>query len=208
MTMTKTILLLPLAASLLLGTAAFAQGQMNDRQMPQNGMQNGMMHTTMSPRQSMAGGMPIDQETSINGIQAACTGVGDMAENRARWNSYPVKLVVAGNRGQFYAGEHVSISSRNGRHVAEMTCNGPWVLMRLQPGNYRATVDLPGHGTKQISFTAPARGQHEVTVHFAANDVDMGRDRNRAIETDYRRPQPKPMNDDRMMAPNSGPQQH
>jgi len=55
--MTKTTLLIPLAASLMLGTAAFAQ-------------------SNMDPRQSTHGGMAIDQETSVNGIPAACTGVG------------------------------------------------------------------------------------------------------------------------------------
>jgi hypothetical protein len=179
--MTRTTLLIPLAASLMLGTAAFAQTS---------------MQSSMDPRQSAAGGMPIDQETSINGIQAACTGVGDSAEDSARWSSYPVKLVVAGDHGQYYAGEHVSISGRRGQQVADMTCNGPWVLMRLEPGAYRATVDLPGHAAKTISFTAPASGQHEVTVHFASNDEDFGgRNEHRATETNYTQPRSKPMND-------------
>ena len=212
--MIRTTLLIPLAASLMLGTAAYAQDQQtNGQQMPQqqpapqndmqndmqnhmqHGMQKGMMmNGMMDPRQSTAGGMPIDQETSVNGIEAACTGVGDQQENRARWSSYTVKLVVAGDRGQYYAGEHVSVTGRDGRPVADMTCNGPWVLMKLEPGAYKATVDLPGHAAKTISFTAPASGQHEVTVHFASTDEDLGgRKEYRATDTDYQQPQAKPM---------------
>jgi hypothetical protein len=217
--MIRTTLLIPLAASLMLGTAAYAQDQQtNGQQMPQqqpapqndmqndmqnhmqHGMQKGMMmNGMMDPRQSTAGGMPIDQETSVNGIEAACTGVGDQQENRARWSSYPVKLVVAGDRGQYYAGEHVSVTGRDGRPVADMTCNGPWVLMKLEPGAYKATVDLPGHAAKTISFTAPASGQHEVTVHFASTDEDLGgRKEYRATDTDYQQPQAKPMGDTTM----------
>jgi len=228
--MKKTTLLLPMAASLMLGasfaTAAYAQDQMqtqpprepvydqdgapppqpmmqntampqSDMNRPAPGMNNATMYDNgngMDPRQSSMGGMPIDQETSINGIQAACTGVGNEAENKARWSAYPVKLVVAGDHGQFYAGENVSVM-QGGRQIASMTCNGPWVLMKLQPGSYRARVALPGHAAKTVSFTAPSGGQREVTVHFASTGEDMATPRNdyRATPTDYQRPQSKPM---------------
>jgi hypothetical protein len=178
--MTKTTFLIPLAASLMLGTAAFAQS-------------NGM-----DPRQSTNGGMPIDQETSINGIQAACTGVGDQQENSARWSAYPVKVVVSGTGGQFFAGETVSITKRDGGQVAQMTCNAPWVLMKLEPGAYHATVDLPGHPAKTVAFTAPARGQREVNVVYAgakeaSDQTAAPRDRYRATDTSFQKPQAKPM---------------
>ena len=176
--MTRTTLLIPLAASLMLGTAAFAQSD---------------------PHQSSNGGMPIDQETSVNGIPAACTGVGDQQENNARWSAYPVKVVVSGTGHQFFAGETVSIARSDGTQVAQMTCNAPWVLMKLEPGNYHATVDLPGHGAKSVAFTAPSRGQREVNVVYTgaqeASDQSMTpRDQHRAMDTDYMQPQAKPQN--------------
>ncbi|HVZ13798.1 MAG TPA: hypothetical protein VG894_04995, partial [Bauldia sp.] len=197
-------LLLPLSAALMLGSAAYAQSDTNNQP---NGLNDATMYNSsaqqMDPRQSAMGGMPIDQETSVNGIQAACTGVGDQEENKARWASYPVKLVVAGDHGQYYAGEHVSVT-RRGQQVAAMTCNGPWVLMRLQPGAYHATVELPGHAAKNIAFTAPARGQHEVTVHFASTDEDLGgRDKYRATQTSYQR-----QNNNSGVMMNSGPNEN
>jgi hypothetical protein len=176
--MRTTTLLLPLAASLMLGTAAFAQ-------------------SSMDPKQSTNGGMPIDQETSVNGIQAACTGVGDQQENSARWSAYPVKVVVSGTGHQFFAGETVSITKSGGEQVAQMTCNAPWVLMKLEPGAYHATVDLPGHPAKTVAFTAPSRGQREVNVVYAgqqeASDQTSGtRDEHRAMDTSFTQPQPKP----------------
>jgi hypothetical protein len=228
-TMTKTTLLIPLAASLMLGTAAFAQDQnqqvnpapandqMNQQQqpndeqmqrqtMPESGMQampqGGAMQNTaqtsaMNPTQSTKGGMPVDQETSVNGIQAACTGVGDQQENNARWSQYPVKVVVSGTNHQFFAGETVSVAKSDGTQVAQMTCNAPWVLMKLQPGSYHATVDLPGHPAKTVAFTAPSRGQREVNVVYAgaqeaSDETAAPRDQHRATETNYQQPQAKP----------------
>lgn len=224
--MTKTTLLLPLAASLMLGTAAFAQDQspsppqnqpmnsapandqMNQQQptqpmpqqqaAPQSDMQGGaIQNASADARQSTAGGMPIDQETSVNGIQAACTGVGDQQENSARWSAYPVKVVVSGTGHQFFAGETVSITKSDGGQVAQMTCNAPWVLMKLDPGSYHATVDLPGHPTKTVAFTAPSSGQREVNVVYtgaqeASDQTTAPRDQYRATETDYQQPQAKP----------------
>ncbi|HEY8947802.1 MAG TPA: hypothetical protein VIM56_02835 [Rhizomicrobium sp.] len=204
--MKKTTLLIPLAASLMLGTAAFAQDQSqpandqmnqppNDQQMQQ---QSGTMQNVgMDPRQSSNGGMPIDQETSVNGIQAACTGVGDQQENSARWSAYPVKVVVSGTGHQFFAGETVSITGSDGQQVAQMTCNAPWVLMKLQPGAYHATVNLPGHPAKTVAFTAPARGQREVNVVYAgqqeaSDQTSAPADQHRAMDTSYTQPQPKP----------------
>lgn len=207
--MNKTTLLLPLAASLMLGTAAFAQDQgqpapANDPQMSQStqapsDMQSAPQGGTMQnmsmgdPRQSTNGGMPIDQETTVNGIQAACTGVGDQQENNARWRQYPVKVVLSGTGHQFFAGETVSVTKGDGTQVAQMTCNGPWVLMKLEPGAYHATVDLPGHPAKTVAFTAPSRGQREVNVVYTgaqetSDQTSAPADQHRATETNYQQP--------------------
>jgi hypothetical protein len=141
--------------------------------------------------------MPIDQETSVNGIQAACTGVGDQQENSARWSAYPVKVVVSGSGHQFFAGETVSVTRSDGSKVAQMTCNAPWVLMKLEPGAYHATVDLPGHPAKTVAFTAPSRGQREVNVVYAgqqeaSDQTSAPADQHRAMDTSYTQPSPKP----------------
>ncbi|HEY2034672.1 MAG TPA: hypothetical protein VGH02_13390 [Rhizomicrobium sp.] len=198
--MTRTTLLLPLAASLMLGTAAFAQEQPSNQPMPQQQaappMQNDMAQA--DPRQSTKGGMPIDQETSVNGIPAACTGVADETENRARWGAYPVKIVLSGTTHQYFSGETVSVARSDGTQLAQMTCNGPWVLMKLEPGSYHATVDLPGHPTKTVAFTAPARGQREVNVVYTgaqetSDQTSAPRDQNRATSAGFIQPQSKPI---------------
>ena len=199
--MRTSTLLIPLAASLMLGTAAFAQDQSSGQPMPQQQAapdNSAMQNMRMDPKQSSNGGMPIDQETSVNGIQAACTGVGDQQENNARWSQYPVKVVVSGTGHQFFAGETVSITKSGGEQVAQMTCNAPWVLMKLEPGAYHATVDLPGHPTKTVAFNAPSSGQREVNVVYAgqqeaSDQTSAPRDEHRAMDTSFTQPQAKPM---------------
>ena len=156
-----------------------------------------MQNTSMGdPRQSTNGGMAIDQETTVDGIQAACTGVGDQQENSSRWRQYPVKIVVSGTNHQFFAGETVSVTKSDGTQVAQMTCNAPWVLMKLDPGSYHATVDLPGHPTKTVAFNAPSRGQREVNVVYTgaqeASDQTAMPDQHRATETNYQEPAAAP----------------
>ena len=79
-----------------------------------------------------------------------------------------------------------------------MTCNAPWVLMKLEPGAYHATVDLPGHGAKTVAFTAPARGQREVNVIYAgaqeaSDQISAPRNQHRATDARFQQPQAKPM---------------
>jgi len=77
-----------------------------------------------------------------------------------------------------------------------MTCNGPWVLMKLQPGAYHATVNLPGHPAKTVAFNAPASGQREVNVIYRnnefANDTAMPT-QHRATDASFTQPHAKPM---------------
>ena len=196
--MRTTTLFLPLAASLMLGTAAFAQDQMQGTPQPaatpdQNSATTAnapqMSEQGQDPRQSAAGGMPVDQATNINGIEAACTGVSDGTESAAQWKNYPVKIVVSGDRHQYFAGEHVTVTKSDGTQVADAVCNAPWVLMKLQPGAYKATVELPGHNTKSVAFTAPSRGQREVNVVYRGAEASD----NRATSTSYQQPSSQPM---------------
>jgi hypothetical protein len=97
-----------------------------------------------------------------------------------------------------------------------MTCNAPWVLMKLEPGSYHATVDLPGHPAKTVAFTAPARGQREVNVVYAgaqeaSDQTTMPPDQHRATDTSFTqphaKPQPAPMDNGMMdQSPNNSDQ--
>ena len=111
------------------------------------------------------GALPYDTPTTVDGIEAVCTGVGMSDEDKLRWKTYPLKVVVSGKGGQFLAGEELAVSE-GGREVVSVICEGPWVLFKLTPGEYsvRATVDGK-------SVEAPARvpksGQGLVSLRFS-----------------------------------------
>ena len=108
--------------------------------------------------------LPIDQPTQVDGVRAACTGIGDREENEGRWSSYPLKLETVGGYGQWLGDQDVTVRGR-GEDV-NVHCSGPWVVMDLQPGRYDATVTVPDATPKQIRFTVPKAGQRDVIVRF------------------------------------------
>ena len=110
------------------------------------------------------GALPYDTPTTVEGIEAVCSGVGVSNEDKARWSKYPMKVVVSGKDGQFLAGEQLTVS-QGGHEVVSVNCDGPWVLLKLTPGEYsvRATVD-----GKSVEARArvPKSGQGRVDLRF------------------------------------------
>jgi hypothetical protein len=110
------------------------------------------------------GATPNDTPTMIGGVEAVCTGVGMSDEDKLRWKTYPLKVVVSGKGGQFLAGEQLTVS-QGGHEVVSVNCDGPWVLLKLTPGEYsvRATVD-----GKSVEARArvPKSGQGRVDLRF------------------------------------------
>ena len=109
-----------------------------------------------------------DTPTNINGVEAVCTGVGS-AKDDPRWAAYPVKIVLATTDGANLANAHVSLS-KNGKEVAGLDCDAPWILFKPLPGNYTATATLIGGSGAPVSsqtFTTGGDGaQKEITLTF------------------------------------------
>lgn len=109
-----------------------------------------------------------DTPTTINGVETVCTGVGS-AKDDPRWAAYPVKIVLATTGGANLANAHVSIS-RNGKTVAGLDCDAPWILFRPGAGSYTATATMIGGSgaTSSQNFTTDGNGpQKEITLTFA-----------------------------------------
>ena len=109
-----------------------------------------------------------DTPTNINGVEAVCTGVGS-AKDDPRWAAYPVKIVLATTDGANLANAHVSLA-KNGKEVAGLDCDAPWILFKPLPGNYTATASLIGGSGGSVSsqsFTTTGDGaQKEITLTF------------------------------------------
>jgi hypothetical protein len=110
--------------------------------------------------------LPINRGTDVNDIRTACTGVGVREEQEVRWHNYPVKLVAANNRGQYLAGETVTVRGDRGGELLRVKCDAPWVLMKLDPGRYSATVRAPNGMVKHVMLRVPEYGQRRIVVHF------------------------------------------
>lgn len=108
--------------------------------------------------------VPLNSPTTVNGIDTVCTGIGDSAENDARWAAYPLKIVLAGKGGQYLADADVTLT-RDGKDVVSVHCGGPWVLVKVPAGRYRITGVIEGQSAETNAF-APASGQGRAILRF------------------------------------------
>lgn len=108
-----------------------------------------------------------DTPTNINGVEAVCTGVGS-AKDDPRWAAYPIKIVLATTGGANLANAHVSLS-QNGKEVAGLDCDAPWILFKPRAGSYTATATLiggSGAASSQNLTTDGTGPQKEITLTF------------------------------------------
>ena len=123
---------------------------------------------TLSTLMLATGALAVqDQPVTINGTEVVCTGVGS-AKDDPRWSAYPIKIVLATNGGANLANAHVSLA-QGGKEIAGLDCDAPWILMHpASAGSYSATATLIGGSgmSRTVNFTAPAKGQKEVTITF------------------------------------------
>jgi len=110
--------------------------------------------------------LPDDEPVTVNGVDVACTGVGDEAKENPRWHDYSVRLEFAGGERQYLADLDVSIAGANGDELLAVRCGGPWLLVQLEPGQYRVRATFEHHLTKTATFTAPSHGQKRIVVAF------------------------------------------
>ena len=119
-----------------------------------------------SPNEAAGGGLPVDQVSNVQGTQVACSGIGKGDETNPEFADLPVKFSLVGGYGQWLGNETLSVSSRSGGQNISVQCSGPWVLMKLDPGRYSVTADVPDAGSKTVSFSVPSSGAREVTIRF------------------------------------------
>jgi hypothetical protein len=110
------------------------------------------------------GALPLDTPTTVSGVETVCTGVGMSEEDKLRWKTYSLKVVVSGKGGQFLAGEQVTVT-QGGHDVVSAICDGPWMLFKLVPGEYRVRATLSGKSVESVA-RLPNSGQRSVQLQF------------------------------------------
>lgn len=115
--------------------------------------------------------IPVDAETSVNGVPVACTGIGQVRDD-PRWLAYPVRVEFSDGRNAYLAGEVVQVRAKDGRPLLNAECDAPWLLLKLPPGRYTVEARIPGSSARPRSaqVTPPAHGQIRVVLQFPEID--------------------------------------
>jgi hypothetical protein len=110
--------------------------------------------------------IPLDQVRDIDGVQVACTGIGQTKQD-PKWLAYSVRVEFARANGNYLANETLTLMGPGGPRFT-VACDGPWVLLSLPAGAYRLQGQSSEAGTAPItqSATAPAQGQARVIMTF------------------------------------------
>jgi len=108
--------------------------------------------------------LPFDSPVSMRSMEAVCTGIGADARNDPRWPSYPLRIELVGRAGEYLGAAEVSLS-QNSEAIIGVRCSGPWLLLRLPPGNYDVTASVE-NVSKSGRVTVPMTGQGRLVLRF------------------------------------------
>src|SRR5215472_17955030 len=112
--------------------------------------------------------LPLDQVTTIGGMDFACTGIGQEKKD-PKWTAFPAKVESADLQGDLIADEVLSVANGKGEALATVKCEGPWILLRpTAPGVYHVKgwftegnappqsgiFSIPGHAHLVMRFPA------------------------------------------------------
>lgn len=108
--------------------------------------------------------LPYDTPTMVEGVEIVCTGIGQEARSDPRWSTYPLKVVIAGEDGQYLGDAQMNVAGK-GESMMDVRCGGPWVLFKLDPGRYTVTAMVNGSTVKTTADVASS-GQGRVILRF------------------------------------------
>lgn len=111
--------------------------------------------------------LPVDAETTAGGVAVACTGVGQTRLD-SRWAAYGVRVEFSNALNEYLGGGAITVKDRKGAQVLSVSCDAPWILMKLPPGAYTIEgrpMDSPAK-PRSAAFTAPKTGQMRLVLQF------------------------------------------
>ena len=108
----------------------------------------------------------LDKPTSIKNIGLDCMGVGSRDRERSLAKKYSVRLETVGGYGQYLANADITLKDRHDQPLFSVKCDAPWLMIKLDPGRYGASVVVPGAAPRNVWFAASANGLHNVYVRF------------------------------------------
>jgi hypothetical protein len=117
------------------------------------------------------GGLPPEQRAGD--VSFVTGGVGDdqAAAFKQAMPAYPLTIEIlrtSSGRGEYTSGAQVAVTTRSGNPVLSTRAEGPFVLVRVPPGDYQVQATLGGRTmTKDVSVAA--NGSARAVLAFAGD---------------------------------------
>ena len=114
-----------------------------------------------------------DEEKTYNGVQYACTGVGD-AKDDPKWGNYAVKLMFTTAGRAYVSYIQVKIQDSSGKEIFQADCDSPWLVINLLPGSYKVSATAVKKYTKNVTLNVAGTGkQTELAIRFPEISGEM-----------------------------------
>lgn len=114
--------------------------------------------------------LPVDEVTTVNGIEMGCTGIGLDAREDPRWERFKVRFEFSGAYHQYIPGGRLVVKTWEGKNpIIHVRCDAPWVLADLEPGKYRVAGVMGGYSHPQswVMKLKPNRKKtRRIVLHF------------------------------------------
>jgi hypothetical protein len=108
---------------------------------------------------------PADEIQTRDGVRFACTGSGLDAREDPRWGQFAARIEAATQDGRYLGNVTYTVADAAGGTLLRATCPGPWLMVDLDPGRYRVTLDLEEH-SRTVDLQVTAQRQDVVVVHL------------------------------------------
>ncbi len=110
--------------------------------------------------------LPLDTPQTVGGYGVACTGIGQ-TKHDPQWKAYAVRIEFSNALKEYLEGGRITVSS-HGKPILSVSCDAPWILLKLPAGEYvvEGTPLNSQAKPRSATFHPPAKGQLRLVLQF------------------------------------------
>jgi hypothetical protein len=114
--------------------------------------------------------LPVDRTTVVQGVEVACTGMGETRQD-PKWKAFPVRVEFSNGRAEYLTEAAVRLTTDKGKPVLNVSCAAPWVLIKSPAGVYKVYAHLLKSAAKPRSAPFKTSGKEQIRVVIAFPDA-------------------------------------